>query len=174
MLKKLFPRSLLYVSFSLFFLAIFLIFPLNFAKADTCYCYCRDAQGAYTTGGGPYDCSLCSSYCVSPCSCSQQSTPPNQTPSTSGAPVTLDNPLPDVGTPQVLIGKVISAALGLVGSLALAMFIFGGFLWMTAMGNADKVKKGRETMIWAALGLVIIFTAYALITFVLTNVLGAK
>ncbi len=29
-------------------------------------------------------------------------------------------------------------------------------------------------MIWAALGLVIIFTAYALITFVLTNVLGAK
>ncbi|MFA6106649.1 MAG: pilin [Patescibacteria group bacterium] len=93
---------------------------------------------------------------------------------TSGAPVTLDNPLPDAGTPQVLIGKVISAALGLVGSLALAMFIFGGFMWMTAMGNADKVKKGRDTMIWAALGLVIIFTAYALITFVLTNVLGAK
>jgi len=87
--------------------------------------------------------------------------------------VKLDDPLGGA-TPQTLIGKVIAAALGLVGSLALAMFIYGGFMWMTAMGNPEKVKKGRDTMLWAVLGLVIIFSAYGLIKFVLTNALQIK
>jgi len=87
--------------------------------------------------------------------------------------VTLDNPI-QVNDFQTLIGKVIAAALGLVGSLALAMFIYGGFTWMTAMGNSEKVKKGRDTMVWAALGLVVIFSAYGLVRFVLNNALQLK
>ncbi|MFA6602069.1 MAG: hypothetical protein WCT02_04400, partial [Candidatus Paceibacterota bacterium] len=50
--------------------------------------------------------------------------------STSGT-VSLTNPLGDLKDPSTLIGKIIGAALGLVGSLALAMFIYGGFIWMT-------------------------------------------
>jgi hypothetical protein len=74
--------------------------------------------------------------------------------------------------PNVLIGKVINAALGVVGSLALLMFIYGGFTWMLAAGNNEKVEKGKNILIWATLGLVVIFSAYAIVNFVLTEALG--
>jgi hypothetical protein len=82
--------------------------------------------------------------------------------------VCLNNPL-GITDPNVLIGKVIRATLGLVGSLALVMFIYGGFVWMTGGGNSEKVTKGKNIIIWATIGLIVIFSAYALVKFVLTG-----
>jgi hypothetical protein len=76
--------------------------------------------------------------------------------------VTLDNPLGGIDTPQLLIGQIINAVLGIVGSLALLMFVYGGITWMTSSGNADKVKKGRDILVWSAIGLAIVFSAYGL------------
>ncbi len=90
--------------------------------------------------------------------------------------VSLDNPLGTgdaAKSPQALIGKVIQSALGVVGSIALLMFIFGGFVWMTAAGNEQKVAKGKDILIWATLGLVVIFASYALVKFVITGLTGA-
>ena len=87
--------------------------------------------------------------------------------------VCLDNPLGADVTPQTFIGGVIWAILGIVGSLALALFIYGGFLWMTAAGNAEQVIKGRNTILWATLGLIIIFSSYALVRFVIYEVIQA-
>ena len=81
--------------------------------------------------------------------------------------VTLENPLGATVTPQALIGRVINAVLGIVGSLALAMFIYGGLVWMTSAGSPEKVQKGKDVLIWAALGLIIIFASYALVNFVI-------
>ena len=47
------------------------------------------------------------------------------------------------------------------------MFVYGGLIWMTSMGNAENVRKGRDVLIWSTIGLVIIFGSYALVTFVL-------
>lgn len=85
-------------------------------------------------------------------------------------PPSIVNPLGDIKTPQALIGKLITAVLGVVGSLALVMFIFGGITWMTSGGNADKIKKGRDIVVWAVIGLVIIFSSYALVRFLLGSV----
>jgi len=54
--------------------------------------------------------------------------------------VCLNNPLtstPVATTPNQLIGQLINGILGVVGSLALAMFIYGGLTWMppTSMFN---------------------------------------
>lgn len=83
--------------------------------------------------------------------------------------VTLKNPLGENITPQIFIGKIIKAILGIVGSLALLMFIWGGFQWMTAAGNAEKVEKGKQILVWATIGLIVIFTSYALVKFVFTS-----
>lgn len=83
--------------------------------------------------------------------------------------VKLDNPLPNVTSPQVLIGNIIKAAMGIIGSLALAMFIFGGVLWMTSAGNAERVTKGKQTIIWATIGMIVIFAAYAVVNFIITS-----
>lgn len=80
--------------------------------------------------------------------------------------VSLSNPLGTASIPGI-IGKVINAALGIVGSLALIMFIYGGITWMTAAGNEQNVTKGKNIIIWATLGLVIIFSSYAIVRFVL-------
>ena len=79
----------------------------------------------------------------------------------AGSPDCLQNPL-SVKTPQALIGQIINSVLGVVGSLALLMFVYGGITWMTSSGNQEKVKKGRDTIVWSAIGLVIIFSAYGL------------
>lgn len=86
--------------------------------------------------------------------------------------VSLENPI-EAETPQEFIGNILNAVLGVVGSLALLMFVYGGLVWMTAAGNADKVQKGKSILTWAALGLVIIFTSYALVNFVIAELVGA-
>jgi len=89
--------------------------------------------------------------------------------------VCLDDPLnlpKDQTTIPTLLGRVINAILGIVGSLALVMFIYGGIIWMTSSGNAEQVTKGKNIVIWATIGLVVIFSAYALVSFVLTKALG--
>ena len=83
--------------------------------------------------------------------------------------VTLTNPLGTGVTPQIFIGRIIKAILGIVGSLALVMFIYGGFNWMTAAGTAEKVEKGKQILVWATIGLIVIFTSYALVKFVFTS-----
>jgi hypothetical protein len=82
----------------------------------------------------------------------------------------ITNPLGDGVTPQQLIGRIINAALGIVGSIALLMFIYGGFTWMLAGGNSEAVSKGKNILIWSVIGLVIIFSSYALVKFVFTSI----
>ena len=91
----------------------------------------------------------------------------------AGCSVCLTNPLTGTtkseGIPTLLV-NVINSVLGIIGSLALVMFIYGGATWMLSAGNQEQVTKGKNILIWATLGLVIIFTAYALVSFVLTTV----
>ena len=90
--------------------------------------------------------------------------------SSQDATVKLSNPLGTVDSPQILIGNVINAVLGIVGSLALLMFVFGGLTWMTSSGSQEKIKKGKDIIIWSALGLAVIFLSYALTRFILSTV----
>jgi hypothetical protein len=91
---------------------------------------------------------------------------------TSGA-INLVNPLGTVSLPQI-IGRIIKAVLGIVGSIALLMFMWGGFLWMTAAGDAKKVEKGKQTLIWATVGLAVIFFSYAATSFVINAITGGE
>lgn len=79
--------------------------------------------------------------------------------------LSLYNPLGgDVDVPT-LIGRIINIVVGLVGAIALLMFIYGGFLWLTSAGDSKKIENGKATLTWAALGLVIIFLARAILAF---------
>ncbi len=79
--------------------------------------------------------------------------------------VGLDNPLGGTDIPPI-ISRIITHALGIVGALALLMFIWGGFIWMTAAGNTERVKKGMNTLLWATIGLVVIFASYVILKFI--------
>ncbi len=77
----------------------------------------------------------------------------------------LDNPL-NVEDVPTLIARIIKGILGIVGSISLLMFIYGGITWMTAGGNEEKVKKAKSTISSAVLGLVVIFGAYSVLNLV--------
>jgi len=86
---------------------------------------------------------------------------------TTGGTVSLTNPLTGNETPTTiptLIGYLIKAIMGIVGSLALVMIIYGGFVWMTAAGNTEKITQGKNILVWAIIGLVVIFSAYLLVS----------
>ena len=95
------------------------------------------------------------------------------TTNTASQDLTLPNPL---GTTDisVLAGRIIKAVLGLVGVFALVMFIYGGVLWMSSGGSEEKIKKGKETLVWAVAGLALIFFSYAVLEFLFKVILKVQ
>jgi len=83
----------------------------------------------------------------------------------------LSNPI-NAETWQSLIGLIIQAIFGITGSAALLMFVWGGFLWLTAAGEEKRIKAGTATMTWAVIGLAVIFGAYAFLNTFIGSVFG--
>ncbi|MFA5211599.1 MAG: pilin [Patescibacteria group bacterium] len=59
---------------------------------------------------------------------------------------------------------------GIIGGLALVMFVYGGILMIISFGNEDKIKQGKNAIIASVIGMVIAFGAYLLIKFILDSI----
>ncbi|MEK9158386.1 MAG: hypothetical protein AAB673_00070, partial [Patescibacteria group bacterium] len=70
---------------------------------------------------------------------------------------------------RVTIAKIIRAALGLLGIVALGLVIWGGVEYMTAEGNEEQITKAKKILLNAAIGLAIILSAFAITQFVLSK-----
>ena len=71
---------------------------------------------------------------------------------------------------QTHVNRIINLAIGVIGLLAVIMIIVAGFQMTTSAGNAAKVAKAKNTMLYAIIGLVIALLAYAIVNFVLASV----
>lgn len=71
------------------------------------------------------------------------------------------------------IASIIKVAMGLLGIVAVAIILIGGFEWMTAGGSDDKVGEAKKRILYGVIGLAIILSSYALTTFVLTQLYTA-
>lgn len=78
-------------------------------------------------------------------------------------------PDPEGGVNQVVI-NVIQWLLGLLGLVAVIMIIFGGFTWMTAGGNEERIEKAKKILKASIIGLIIILLAWAIVTFIIGRV----
>lgn len=70
-----------------------------------------------------------------------------------------------------IIGSIINIILGFVGVIFLVLTIASGFFWMTAGGNEEKVKKGRELLTHSVIGLAIILAAFLLTNFIIIKLI---
>lgn len=68
-----------------------------------------------------------------------------------------------------LITSIIGIVMSFLGVIAVLIMLWGGFIWMTAGGEQDKVDKAKKLIISGIIGLVIIFAAYAIASFVIAN-----
>ena len=67
------------------------------------------------------------------------------------------------------ITQIINLALSLLGIIAVIIILIGGFKWMTAGGNEDKVGEARKMIFAGIIGLAIILSAWAIAKFVITQ-----
>ena len=62
--------------------------------------------------------------------------------------------------------------LGITGSLALLAFVAGGVMFLISSGSTERVTRGKQMIIGAVIGLVIVLTSWLVIGFVMEDVLG--
>lgn len=108
--------------------------------------------------------------------CTEPTAAPANGGTTGSGTVASSYDLPNMlGTddPSDIIGRVINYIIGLTGTLALVLFIYGGSLWLISAGRAEYVDKGKDTMLWAVIGLALIFSSYVLVKFIL-KLLGSS
>ncbi len=65
---------------------------------------------------------------------------------------------------------IINVALGILGLVAVVMIILGGLSYTTSAGDATKVKKAKDTIMYGVIGLVVALLAFAIVNFVLTSI----
>lgn len=71
------------------------------------------------------------------------------------------------------MASIINVALGLLGIVAVVIIVAGGFIWMTSGGNDEKVEKAKNMIFMGIVGLAIILSAYAIATFVISQLTRA-
>lgn len=87
-----------------------------------------------------------------------------------GGLIDPENP-PELG-PAAIAGTLVGYLLAFIGVIFFALMVYGGFLWMMARGNEEQVKKAKELIQSAIIGLAIVALAYSVTRFVLTRVIG--
>ncbi len=72
------------------------------------------------------------------------------------------------------ITNIINAVIGILGLVCVVVMIIGGINYMTSAGDAGKVKKGKDTILYGLIGLVVCVLAFALVNWVIVGILNNK
>ncbi|OGH85864.1 MAG: hypothetical protein A2493_02350 [Candidatus Magasanikbacteria bacterium RIFOXYC12_FULL_33_11] len=71
--------------------------------------------------------------------------------------------------PRIIASRVIKIFLSLLGTMAIFLFVYSGYLLITSHGESEKVTKARKIMTGAVIGMLLI-----LLSFSITNFVGNK
>lgn len=70
------------------------------------------------------------------------------------------------------VGSIVNILLWVVGILSVTMIVWSGFKYITSAGDTSKLASAKSTLIYAVVGLIIAILAYAIVTFVRTQVVS--
>jgi len=76
------------------------------------------------------------------------------------------------GDIALYLGNVAGAVIILSGSIFLFLMVYGGIMIMTSSGNQEKIGKGKNIIIWAIVGALILGSAFAITQLVFTAIGG--
>ena len=65
--------------------------------------------------------------------------------------------------------QITNVVLYIVGVIAVIMLIIGGIKYVVSGGDAKKVTDAKNTVLYAIIGLIISFLAFAIVNFVITS-----
>lgn len=78
------------------------------------------------------------------------------------------------GDARLIVARLIKIFLSLLGTLFLIYTVYGGYLVMTAMGEDDKVEKGKNIIKYGVIGVGLILSSYSIIWMVFNVLYNAK
>ena len=70
------------------------------------------------------------------------------------------------------IVDIINAVIGVLGLACVVVMIIGGVQYMTSTGDAGKVEKGKKTILYGAIGLIICVLSFAIVNFTISHFMG--
>ena len=73
---------------------------------------------------------------------------------------------------QNVVVNIINGIVAAIGLVAVIFIVVGGINYMTSAGDSGKIEKAKKTILYAAIGLVICALAFAIVNFVIGNILG--
>lgn len=79
--------------------------------------------------------------------------------------VQVPNPIGKPNLGGVIFG-IVNALLIFAGAVAVLFLIIGGFRYVVSTGNPEQVEGAKKTILYAILGLIIIFVAYVLVVLI--------
>lgn len=74
---------------------------------------------------------------------------------------------------RVTIARIIRIILGFLGVISVGLIIYAGFIWMTSKGNEEKINQAKLILRNAVIGLIIILSSFAIVSFILNKLIGA-
>ncbi|MEI7512573.1 MAG: pilin [Candidatus Uhrbacteria bacterium] len=139
-----------------------LTYPVPSTAVNHDVTYRKDAICAVSGGSG---CAPGQGSCTTDAASTPTSAPttPGTAETVAAAPIHLYNPLGADTDIPAFIGRGIRGVLGLIGAIALLMFIYGGVTWMTAAGDSKRVEGAKNIIKNSMMGLLLIFFSYSLI-----------
>lgn len=72
--------------------------------------------------------------------------------------------------PVGIAGLIVRAALTLIGLIFLILTVYGGSLYLTAGGNEETVKKAKNIIVRAMIGVLIVVFAGAITQFIVSQI----
>ena len=77
----------------------------------------------------------------------------------------------DDDTFPIVIANIIKGIILVLGFVAVIYIVIGGVGYMTSSGDSNKVKKAKDTILYAVIGLIICALSFAIVQFVLDGIL---
>ena len=71
-----------------------------------------------------------------------------------------------------MVGKIIQTVFMVVGIIAVIVIIIGGIMYATSQGDSGKLTTAKNTILYAAIGLIISLLSFAIVSFILTTMEG--
>lgn len=98
-------------------------------------------------------------------------------PDPEGTPVELEAPPGIPSGEQFTIGHIATVALQVAMIFGILLstgyLVYGGFLWLQASGDKQKLDKARRTIIYAILGLIVMSLALVIVN-VMASAFGIR
>lgn len=74
---------------------------------------------------------------------------------------------------NVVIKNVTNIMFFIIGAVSVIMLIYGGIRYTTSGGNANSVTAAKNTIMYSIIGLVVAILAFAVVQFVVTQVMDS-